>query len=64
MKKTCFQRYLFLSNHSFKETVDLGYLRIPDNSVLYDFGIPGPRKAREAQKHFGKAPGVPGSNTK
>ena len=24
----------------------------------------GPRKAREAYRHFGKAPGVPHSNTK
>ena len=28
------------------------------------FVISGPRKAREAYRHFGKAPGVPHSNTK
>lgn len=31
-----------------------------ENTVL----LQGPRKAREAVKHFGPAPGVPGSHTK
>lgn len=31
-----------------------------ENTVL----IQGPRKARLAEKHFGKAPGVPGSHTR
>ena len=26
--------------------------------------FPGPRKSREAEKHFGPAPGVPGSTAK
>jgi len=43
-------------------TFDQLALRSPrgENTVL----IQGPRKAREACKHFGKAPGVPHSHTK
>lgn len=43
-------------------TFDQLALRAPkgQNTIL----LQGPRKAREAEKHFGKAPGVPGSHTK
>ena len=43
-------------------TFDQLALRAPkgENTLL----IQGPRKAREAQKHFGPAPGVPGSHSK
>lgn len=43
-------------------TFDQLALRAPkgENTLL----IQGPRKAREAEKHFGPAPGVPGSHTK
>ncbi|CAB3406862.1 unnamed protein product [Caenorhabditis bovis] len=43
-------------------TLDQLALKSPkgENTVL----IQGPRKAREAQKHFGPAPGVPHSHTK
>ncbi|KAK6022010.1 eukaryotic ribosomal protein L18 [Teladorsagia circumcincta] len=43
-------------------TLDQLALRAPkgENTLL----IQGPRKAREAQKHFGLAPGVPHSHTK
>merc|ERR1712044_45090 len=43
-------------------TFDQLALRSPkgQNTVL----IQGPRKSREAYKHFGKAPGVPDSHTK
>lgn len=43
-------------------TFDQLALRAPtgSNTVL----LQGPRKSREAEKHFGKAPGTPGSTTK
>jgi large subunit ribosomal protein L18e len=43
-------------------TFDQLALRAPkgENTLL----LQGPRKAREAEKHFGKAPGVPGSHSK
>ncbi|VDM56012.1 unnamed protein product [Angiostrongylus costaricensis] len=43
-------------------TLDQLALRAPrgENTLL----LQGPRKAREAQKHFGPAPGVPHSHTK
>ncbi|KXJ23647.1 60S ribosomal protein L18 [Exaiptasia diaphana] len=43
-------------------TFDQLALRAPlgQNTVL----LQGPRKAREAERHFGRAPGVPHSNTK
>jgi len=43
-------------------TFDQLALRAPkgENTLF----LQGPRKAREAEKHFGKAPGVPGSHTK
>jgi large subunit ribosomal protein L18e len=43
-------------------TFDQLALRAPrgENTLL----IQGPRKAREAERHFGRAPGVPDSNTK
>ncbi|KAJ1360622.1 60S ribosomal protein L18 [Parelaphostrongylus tenuis] len=43
-------------------TLDQLALRAPkgENTLL----LQGPRKAREAQKHFGLAPGVPHSHTK
>ncbi|KAI1719869.1 ribosomal protein 60S l18 and 50S l18e domain-containing protein [Ditylenchus destructor] len=43
-------------------TLDQLALRAPkgENTLL----IQGPRKARETERHFGPAPGVPGSHTK
>ncbi|OUC45490.1 putative eukaryotic ribosomal protein L18, partial [Trichinella nativa] len=43
-------------------TFDQLALRAPkgENTVL----VQGPRKAREAEKHFGPAPGVPHSHSK
>lgn len=56
-------RRLFSSKVNFTAVVNICQSSRPLN-VLCSFSLSGPRKNREACKHFGPAPGVPHSHTK